>query len=275
MPRTFHTPSADNIVNFTAAEMTSWNPAQYLKFGNERLQPVIDLIGRIPLESPGVIYDLGCGTGSGTVMLKERWPDAGVTGIDSSASMLEGVSGLKAAISWQQKDLNAWQPERPADLLFSNAALHWLDNHQALLPRLLGCLNPGGILAVQMPHNFSAPSHTSIADTVRSGPWRAKLEPHLREQPVMDGDFYYDLLSPICSRVDMWETTYYHVLSGDDPVVEWTKGSILTPILGVLDEAESAAFLEQYRQRVSGTYPQRSGGKTLLPFRRLFIMATR
>ncbi len=255
--------------------MSSWNPAQYLKFGNERLQPAIDLIARIPLDSPGVIYDLGCGTGSGTRMLKERWPAANVTGVDASESMLERTRDLAGEISWQQADLNTWEPGAPPDLLFSNAALHWLDNHETLFPRLLDRLGDGGVLAVQMPHNFSAPSHSSIAETVRSGPWRQALEPHLREQPVMESSAYFDLLSPLCSRIDMWETTYFHVLAGEDPVVEWTKGSILTPILGVLPGGEQERFLKEYRRRVSKAYPVRADGKTVLPFRRLFIMAAK
>ena len=253
--------------------MTSWNPAQYLKFGNERLQPAIDLIARIPLDVPGVIYDLGCGTGSGTQMLKERWPAARVTGVDSSASMLGLTMELAGEISWQQADLNTWEPAIPPDLLFSNAALHWLDNHETLFPRLLSGLVPGGVLAVQMPHNFSAPSHTSIAEAVRDGPWREALEPHLRERPVMESAAYFDLLSPLCAKIDMWETTYFHVLHGEDPVVEWTKGSILTPILGVLTGDDRERFLEEYRCRVSKAYPVRVDGSTVLPFRRLFIMA--
>ncbi|PKB83097.1 MAG: trans-aconitate 2-methyltransferase [SAR202 cluster bacterium Io17-Chloro-G9] len=255
--------------------MTAWNPTQYLRFGNERLQPAIDLIGRIPLESPRVIYDLGCGTGSGTLMLKERWPQAEVTGVDASHTMLERTRSLEASISWQQADLNTWEPEASPDILFSNAALHWLDHHEDLFPRLFSKLAPGGVLAVQIPHNFSAPSHTTIADTVRSGPWRDRLEPHLRERPVMEGGVYYDLLSPLSSKLDMWETTYYHVLSGNDPVVEWTKGSILTPLLPQLEEREREEFLDAYRRRVAPAYPQRKDGKTVLPFRRLFIMATK
>ena len=255
--------------------MTTWNPAQYLRFGNERLQPAVDLIARIPLGSPRVIYDLGCGTGTGTVMLKERWPAAQVTGVDSSDSMLERTRNAEADVNWQQDDLNTWKPRAIADLLFSNAALHWLDDHEILFPRLLNCLEPGGVLAVQLPNNFSAPSHTLIAETMRSGPWRERLEPHLREHPVLDLSAYYDLLSPISAKLDLWETTYYHILSGADPVVEWTKGSILTPVLGLLDEPERENFLTQYRTGASRAYPPGADGKTVLPFRRMFIMATK
>ena len=255
--------------------MTAWNPAQYLRFGNERLQPAIDLIGRIPLESPGVIYDLGCGTGSGTVLLKERWPLADVTGVDASNTMLERTQTLESPVSWQQADLNTWEPGTPPDLLFSNAALHWLDHHEVLFPKLVSMLAPGGILAVQLPANFSAPSHTSIAETVQSGVWRDRLEPHLRENPVLEGGAYYDLLSPLSAKLDMWETTYYHVLTGPDPVVEWTTGSILTPLLPLLDEAERESFLQGYGSKVARAYPRRDDGKTVLPFRRLFMIASK
>ncbi|MCH7713209.1 MAG: methyltransferase domain-containing protein [Chloroflexi bacterium] len=255
--------------------MANWNPSQYLRFGNERLQPVIDLIGRIPLESPRVIYDLGCGTGSGTVILKERWPGARVTGVDSSEAMLEKTRTLEAGVFWQHSDLNAWEPSAPADLLFSNAVFHWLDDHHALFPRLMTKLAPGGVLAVQMPLNWGAPTHRLIAETVRGGPWRERLEPQLREFPVLEGQEYYDLLSGQASSIDMWETTYYHILEGQDPVVEWTKGSILRPLLDLLEEPEAGTFLEMYRSQIAQAYPQRPDGKTVLPFRRLFFMATK
>ena len=255
--------------------MANWNPGQYLRFGNERLQPVIDLIGRIPLETPGIIYDLGCGTGSGTVILKERWPGAQVTGVDSSESMLERTRSLEADVSWQHSDLNAWEPSAPADLIFSNAVFHWLDDHHTLFPRLMAMLAPGGILAVQMPQNWRAPTHRLIAETVRGGPWRGLLEPHLRQYPVLEGQEYYGLLSGQASSIDMWETIYYHILEGQDPVVEWTKGSILRPLLDLLEEPEAETFLKRYRSQIAKAYPQQPDGKTVLPFRRLFFMATK
>ncbi len=252
-----------------------WNPTQYLRFGNHRLRPVLDLIDRISLDAPSAIYDLGCGTGAGTVLLKERWPEARVTGLDSSESMLERTRGLDADVTWLQADLNTWTPEQPADLLFSNAVLHWLDDHESLFPRLIGCLKSGGVLAVQMPENFSAPSHTLIAQTVRNGEWRERLETELREHPVLDPQKYYDLISGLASSFDMWETTYHHVLEGDDPVVEWTRGSILTSVLAKLEDAEKELFLEAYRKPAEEAYPRRSDGKTILPFKRLFMVAVK
>ncbi|MBI4310944.1 MAG: methyltransferase domain-containing protein [Chloroflexi bacterium] len=255
--------------------MTTWNPTQYLLFGNERLRPALDLLARIPSETPNAVYDLGCGTGAATVLLKERWPHAHVTGVDSSAEMLARARALGKDIAWEAADLAAWQPDTPADVFFSNAAFHWLDGHDTLFPHLLKGLKSGGALAVQMPQNFSAPTHTSISDTVRGGPWRRKLEPLLREHPTHEASVYYDILCPHVASLDIWETTYHHVLSGENPVVEWTKGSILRPLLAQLDEAEARAFLEDYGARVCKAYPQGRDGKTVLPFKRLFFIAVR
>jgi trans-aconitate 2-methyltransferase len=253
--------------------MTAWNPTQYLRFGDERVRPALDLLSRISLDAPKVIYDLGCGTGAVTAMLKERWPEARVTGVDSSQAMLDRARTLEADVDWLERDLNEWEPEAPADLLYSNAVLHWLDSHETLFPRLLSGLKTGGVLAVQMPYNFSAPSHTLIAETVRNGPWRGNLEPHLREQPVLDTTAYYDILGPHTSNLDIWETTYLHVLQGEDPVVEWTKGSILGPLLELLDGEQVPVFLDSYRAPIGKAYPQQGDGKTLLPFKRLFLVA--
>ena len=208
-------------------------------------------------------------------MLKERWPSAKVIGIDSSETMLERAGALDAEVTWLQKDLNDWSPEVPADLLYSNAVLHWLDDHDTLFPKLMLGLNSGGVLAVQVPHNFSAPTHALIADTARAGPWRQLLEPELREQPVLESSDYYDILSPHASRLDFWETTYLHVLQGEDPVVEWTKGSILGPLLALLNDEDKETFLEAYREPISKAYVRRADGSTLLPFRRLFLIAVK
>jgi trans-aconitate 2-methyltransferase len=255
--------------------VVSWDPAQYLRFGDERLRPALDLLARIPLDSPELVCDLGCGPGTVTSLLRERWPDASITGVDSSAAMLEKARASGADIEWVEADLSTWTPVRPADLVFSNAALHWLDDHDQLFPRLIDSLSPGGVLAVQMPSNFSAPTHTAIADVVESGPWRERLAPHLRIGPVHDAATYYGLLRPCATRVDIWETTYLHVLEGEDPVVEWTRGSALRPVLDRLDAEEAEAFLGRYRERIRRAYPVEPDGKTILPFRRLFVVALR
>lgn len=252
----------------------AWDPAQYLKFAGPRLRPAIDLLQRIDVATPAVVYDLGAGAGNVTRLIAARWPDARVVGVDGSAEMLAKAAAENPGIEWQQADLAAWRPERPAAVIYSNAALHWLDDHDRLLPGLFASLAPGGVLAVQMPRNFGARSHTLITETARVGPWRARLEPLLRPSPVAEPEFYYDLLAPLAASLDLWETEYLQVLDGVNPVKEWTKGTWLLPLLAALDEPERSRFEAAYAERVAGAYPPRSDGKTLFPFRRLFIIAT-
>jgi trans-aconitate 2-methyltransferase len=252
----------------------AWDPAQYLKFADHRLRPAIDLLNRVALEAPGEIYDLGAGAGNVTRLIRERWPGARVTGVDDSPAMLARAAATAPAITWQQADLGAWTPPRPADLIYSNAALHWLTGHERLFPALLGGLAPGGVLAVQMPRNFGAPSHTLISEAARSGPWRATLEPLLRPAPVAEPAVYYDVLAPKTAALDIWETEYLQVLEGRDPVKEWTKGTWLRPLLDALAEPDRGRFEARYAELVARAYPPRADGRTLFPFRRLFIVAT-
>jgi trans-aconitate 2-methyltransferase len=252
----------------------AWDPAQYLKFADHRLRPAIDLLNRVALEAPGEIYDLGAGAGNVTRLIRERWAGARVTGVDDSPAMLARAAATAPAITWQQADLGAWTPPRPADLIYSNAALHWLTGHERLFPALLGGLAPGGVLAVQMPRNFGAPSHTLISEAARSGPWRATLEPLLRPAPVAEPAVYYDVLAPKTAALDIWETEYLQVLEGRDPVKEWTKGTWLRPLLDALAEPDRGRFEARYAELVARAYPPRADGRTLFPFRRLFIVAT-
>jgi trans-aconitate 2-methyltransferase len=251
----------------------AWDPAQYLKFADHRLRPAIDLLNRVALEQPGEVYDLGAGAGNVTRLIKERWPEARVTGVDDSPAMLAKAAATAPAITWQQADLAAWSPSRPADLIYSNAALHWLTGHERLFPALLAALAPAGILAVQMPRNFGAPSHTLISEAARGGPWRARLESLLRPAPVADPDFYYDALASRAAGLDIWETEYLQILEGADPVKEWTKGTWLKPLLDALEEPERSRFEARYAELVARAYPPRADGRTLFPFRRLFIVA--
>jgi len=203
----------------------TWQPEQYLKFAQPRLRPAIDLLARVTHDNPRRIYDLGCGTGNVTRFIKERWPDAAITGVDDSEEMLAQAATSIKGVTWLKQSLAVWRPEQPADITYSNAALHWLPQHDVLFPSLVNALAPGGILAAQMPRNFSAPSHTLIAETVRSGPWRSKLEHLLNPVPVATPQFYYDTLASRASNLDIWETEYLQVLEGVDPVKEWTKGT--------------------------------------------------
>lgn len=252
----------------------AWDPAQYLKFAGPRLRPALDLLQRIDFEAPQIVYDLGAGAGNVTRLIAVRWPEARVTGVDSSAEMLAEAAAENPQIQWQQADLGIWRPERPADVIYSNAALHWLDHHERLFPAVFARVAPGGVLAVQIPRNFGAPSHTSITETALDGPWRQRLEPLLRPSPVAEPAFYYDLLAPRAAALDIWETEYLQVLEGENPVKEWTKGTWLTPLLAVLEEPERSRFEAAYGERVAAAYPPRSDGKTLFPFRRMFLIAT-
>jgi trans-aconitate 2-methyltransferase len=259
-----------------------WNPAQYLQFAGERLRPALDLLARVPLERPRTIVDLGCGAGNVTKLLGERWPDAHIIGVDSSPEMLDAARAATRGdprYAFVASDLAHWRPEAPVDLVFSNAALHWLPDHAALFARVATMLASGGALAVQMPDNFRAPSHATIATIARSERWRAKLGPVVREPPVAAAADYFAWLSPLSTRVDIWLTEYLQVLErradGDHPVAAWTKGTWLVPYLAALDDEEQAEFLRDYMQHLAIAYPAREDGRTLFPFRRLFIIANR
>jgi trans-aconitate 2-methyltransferase len=250
----------------------SWNPQQYLKFSQPRLRPAMDLLARIPSAEPALVYDLGCGAGNVTAVLAQRWPDARIIGVDASAAMLAQAARSLPRVQWVQQPLAGWQAERPADVIYSNAALHWLPDHRQLFPALVAMLAPGGVLAVQMPRNFSAPSHTLIEAAARAGPWRSKLEPLLAGAPVAEPQFYYALLAPLAASLDIWESEYLQVLSGEDPVKEWTRGTWLMQFLERLDATERVQFEADYALRLRAAYPRLADGTTLFPFRRLFIV---
>jgi len=253
--------------------MTDWNPGQYLKFAGPRLQPALDLIARVPLETVSIVHDLGCGPGNVAPFLAARWPGARLVGVDSSPEMLEKARATGAEADWVEGDLATWQSEAPAELLYSNAALHWLDDHAAAFPRLMGMLAPGGVLAVQMPHNHAAPSHALMGVAAAAGPWRDRAVPADRKDPVADPAFYYDVLAPLSARLEIWETEYLQVLDGDNPVVEYTRSTGLRPITDALEGDDLDGFMAEYRRLIAEAYPPRADGKTLFPFRRLFIVA--
>jgi trans-aconitate 2-methyltransferase len=253
----------------------SWDPSQYLKFAGERLRPALDLLAHIPVEGPGSVVDLGCGAGNLAPMLQARWPSARLTGVDSSPEMLAKARAEHPRAHFVQADIGTWKPLAAVDVIYSNAALHWLESHEQLFPSLLGAVRPGGYLAVQMPRNFSAPSHSTIVEAIEQGPWRAKLEPFLRREPVAPPAFYRRLLHERCAALEIWETEYLQVLSGENPVAEYTKGTWLKQFLDRLQEPERSAFEADYRRRVLARYPPERDGRTLFPFRRIFLVAQR
>jgi trans-aconitate 2-methyltransferase len=264
-----------NVVRHLDGPSGDWDPAKYLEFAGPRLQPALDLLARVRLPAPRVVYDLGCGAGNVTRLLADRWPAARITGVDGSAAMLSAAARNAPGVGWVEADLQAWTAPEPVELLFSNAALHWLDDHPALFPRLVRQLAPGGVLAVQMPRNHGAPSHSEMVAAAEAGPWRARLRPLLRSAPVAPPELYYAILAPHASQLEIWQTEYLHVLEGENPVVEWTRGSALRPLLEGLDEPDRGAFLADYASRIRAAYRPEADGRTLFPFRRLFLVATR
>jgi trans-aconitate 2-methyltransferase len=251
----------------------TWNPEQYLRFDQHRLRPALELIQRIPLEHAAQIVDLGCGTGNITALLQQRWKDAQVLGVDNSSSMLARARQDYPQGQWLEANIQTWQPTESCDLLFSNATLHWLPNHTHLFPRLLSMVKVGGVLAIQMPNNFAAPSHTLMMQAARNGGWFKRLEAFLiNTSPVHRPAFYYDLLIAEAQHVEIWETEYWQVLVGNNAVAEWTKGTWLKPLLDALEEPARHQFEQEYRRLLATAYPQRADGTTLFPFKRLFMV---
>lgn len=254
-----------------------WDPGQYLKYAGERARPFFDLLARVQADEARQVVDLGCGPGNLTATLADRWPGAEVLGVDSSPEMIDAAragAGQRPRLSFELADIRDWAPDRPVDVLVSNAVLQWLPDHLDLVARWPGMLAPGGWLAFQLPGNFDQPSHAILRDLAASDRWRPLLAGVALNRQAQDPAQYLDLLARAGCLVDAWETTYLHVLPGPDPVVEWYRGTGLRPVLASLDEPEAEEFLAAYRERARQAYPPAPYG-TVLPFRRVFVVATR
>ncbi len=254
----------------------SWSAAQYTAFEDERTRPVRDLLAAVPGDARAAI-DLGCGPGNSTEALAARFPGAVVTGIDSSPDMIAAARARLPGVRFEEGRIEAWNAPGPFGAILANAVLHWVPDHARLLPRLVGRLAPGGSLAVQMPDNLDEPAHRLMRSVAAAGPWAGKLAAAAQSRTAMgSADWYYGVLRPVCARVDLWRTTYHHPLAGGaDAVVEWFKGSGLRPFLAPLEAGERAAYLDRYRAAVAQAYPALADGTVLLPFPRLFMVATR
>ena len=260
---------------------TRWDPGQYHRFADHRLRPALELLDRVPIAGASLVYDLGCGSGNVTRIIAERFSGARVAGVDVSNEMLARAAEAPSRIEWTRADIAEWEPDRAPELIYSNAALHWVDDHAALFPGLFGLLAPGGCLAVQMPLSYSMPSHVLMRETLADGGVDGSrlgdeaLAAAVARKWVLDAGEYYDLLAREAESVDLWETEYIQRLEGEDPVLEWVRATGLRPILNGLRGAERERFVAVYRERLRLAYPQHAGGHTLYPFRRLFMVAMR
>ena len=255
----------------------SWSAEQYTAFEDERTRPVRDLLNAVPSTDARLAVDLGCGPGNSTEVLAARFPGASVTGLDSSPDMIAAARKRLPRFQFAVAAVEAWDEPGPFNVILANAVLHWVPDHAALLPRLVGKLAPGGSLAVQMPDNLDEPAHRLMRDIAAEGPWANKLASAAEARTsLQSASWYYGLLRPHCAKVDVWRTTYHHALAGGtDAVVEWFKGSGLRPFLDPLDEAEKSAYLDRYKAAVARAYPVLPDGTVLLPFPRLFVVGTR
>ena len=280
--------------------MGGWNPDQYLKFGDERTQPCRDLASRISVPQVRTVIDLGCGPGNSTRVLAERWPDAKITALDSDASMINVAIESNPRGRWITGDIAKWaagdpsnaaaeqSPEASAentraensenelyDVVFSNAALQWLPDHATLFPQLFSHVAPGGALAMQIPSSQDRPAYRLLREMAASIGWRKWFPTgRVRTWRAHEWEFYYDLLAPLASRIDVWQTEYFHVMPGAETVVEWYRATGMRPYLAAITEdADREKFLAEYTEKIRTAYPPRPDGHVLFPFLRIFLIA--
>jgi trans-aconitate 2-methyltransferase len=259
--------------------MSGWNPNQYLKFAEERTQPCRDLAARIAVPNVRRAIDLGCGPGNSTAVLRDRWPDAEITGLDNSVEMIERARREYPRGRWIAGDVSEWAAagDGQFDVVFSNAALQWVDDHASVYPRLLARVAPGGALAIQIPGNIDALPHRLMREVAASPEWSRWFPPgKVREWHHHEMNFYYDVLAPSATRLDLWATEYLHILPDAEAIVEWYRGTGLRPFLELLEsDADRQRFAANYLETLRPHYPPRAAGGVLFPFRRIFLIAYR
>jgi trans-aconitate 2-methyltransferase len=256
--------------------MTDWNAGQYLKFEDERTRPSVDLLRRVPLAAPDHCIDIGCGPGNSTELIADRYPAARVSGLDNSPGMLAKARERLPASTFEEADIQNWQPNDRFDLIFANAVLQWLPDHPGLLNRLVSFLAPGGCVAVQMPNNLNEPSHRLMEQVAVEGPWADKLSSaSAAKEKIGSFEDYYSCLQQAGCLVDIWQTTYVHPLAGAEAIVEWFKSTGLRPYLDPLSPEEQSEYLSRYQVEIAKAYPAQADGKVLLRFPRLFFVARR
>ncbi len=253
-----------------------WNPSLYMKFMEERTRAARDLLARVPIQSAGIIHDLGCGPGNSLELMARRFPGAELIGVDTSDAMLAHARLRAPGARLLRQDIELWLPEAAPDLIFSNSALHFVPNHHELIPRLAGSLAPGGVFAAQMPSAANESSHALMRMVAAEGPWSSRLLPIAKTQPLLATiDDYYEWLQPAASSIELWMTTYIYMFDHVADVADFFASSALQPFLARLSDDERGAFLDRYREGLKDAYPPRSDGKVLVPYPRLFLVAVR
>lgn len=256
--------------------MASWNPDEYMRFSDERTRPSVDLVSRIAVDFPSSVIDLGCGPGNSTRVLRERWPNARVVGLDSSAEMIDSARADEPHGEWILSGIEEWEPEEPFDVVFSNAALQWIPGHGALIERLFRSVAAEGALAFQIPSVTFAAVRDLIHDIALDGPWASRMTGPLGELTMESPGLYYDHLATDARSVDLWETEYFHVMDSPSAIVDWIASTGLRPFLAVLEsEDETQAFIARLQTRVAETYHAQRDGHVLFPFKRTFVVAYR
>ncbi|MDO9406649.1 MAG: trans-aconitate 2-methyltransferase [Polaromonas sp.] len=257
--------------------MLDWNPALYRRYEDERTRPAQELLARVPLTDAARVVDLGCGPGNSTELLVQRFPKAHVVGTDNSEAMLVSARERLPQAAFELSDIATWAPRSPEeapDLIYANASLQWVPDHETLIPRLLDALAPGGVLAIQMPDNRQEPTHRLMRAVAAEAPWAEAIgdADRLRTR-LLDLGGYYDLLAPRAAHVDVWHTIYQHRMADAAAIVEWVRGTGLKPFVDRLPADLQASYLAEYLRRVDEAYPARTDGKRLLAFPRMFIVA--
>ena len=255
--------------------MSDWKPDLYLTFGRERTRPAVDLAARIEVDNPKRIIDVGCGPGNSALVLKARWPDAEIVGLDSSEAMINRAKSEYPGIEWICADASGdLTGLGKFDVVFSNAAIQWMPDQEALLPRLFALLKEGGAFAAQIPDTDQMPSHTELMKLVSAPKWKSRFTDMAPAHLTRPAAFYYDNLCGLTGEIDLWETRYFHLMNTHAEIVKWYSGSGLRPYLDCLkDSAVKTEFIKEYENALKIAYPIQSDGRILFPFTRIFFIA--